>query len=51
MAVSTVGFRIIEKAVQIRLSQKENINDIVASYPKLSAEQAQQLKDKYGKTE
>lgn len=51
MAVSTVGFRIIERAVQIRLAQKENLEDIIASYPKLSSEQAQELREKYGQTE
>ncbi len=47
--VSEAGFRIIERAVQIRIAQGEDAKDVVASYPKLSAEQKQKLLDKYGK--
>lgn len=41
--VSNTAYRIIKKAVIIRLSQKEEINIIIESYPKLSNEQKQQL--------
>lgn len=41
--VSNTAYRIIKKAVIIRLSQEEEINIIIESYPKLSNEQKQQL--------
>ena len=49
MAVSTAGFRIVERAVQIRVAQGEDLEEVIASYPKLSAEQAQTLRERYGK--
>lgn len=50
MAVSDAGFRIVERAVQIRLAQGESLEDVIASYPKLSKEQADTLRQRYGKT-
>ena len=47
MAVSAVGFKIIKRAVKLRVDQGEDIEDIIASYPKLSEEQAQELRDLY----
>lgn len=41
--VSNTAYRIIKKAVIIRLLQEEEINIIIESYPKLSNEQKQQL--------
>jgi len=47
MAVSAVGYRIIERAVAIRLGKGEELEDIIASYPKLSDDQVDQLKKKF----
>lgn len=47
MAVSTVGLRIIKRAVKIRVADGESIDDIIASYPKLSDAQAAELKAEY----
>lgn len=51
MAVSTVGYRVIERAVAIRLNKREALEDIIASYSKLSTEQAEQLRKKFATEE
>lgn len=51
MAVSAVGYRVIERAVVIRLNKGEALEDIIASYSKLSAEQAEQLRKKFATEE
>lgn len=45
MAVSSAAYRIIKKAVAIRVASGEDIDEVIASYPKLSDEQAAQLKE------
>nr|DAF55358.1 MAG TPA: Protein of unknown function (DUF433) [Siphoviridae sp. ctZHD14] len=39
MAVSALGFKVIKNAIQIRLNRGEFLEEILASYPKLSTEQ------------
>ena len=51
MAVSAVGYRVIERAVTIRLNKGEALEDIIASYSKLSAEQAEQIRKKFATKE
>ncbi len=51
MAVSAVGYRIIERAVAIRLGKGEKLEDIITSYPKLSDDQVKQLKEKFASQE
>lgn len=46
MAVSKVALRIIERAVKIRVDQGENLDEILLSYPKLSDEQINELREK-----
>lgn len=43
--VTTSGYKIIKKAAIVRLKKGEFIDDIIASYPKLSQAQVQQLID------
>lgn len=47
MAVSAMAFKIVKSAVQIRLDRGETLEDVLASYPKLSAEQASELREFY----
>lgn len=47
MAVSTMAFKIVKSAVRIRLERGEELEDILASYPKLSTEQTSELRDFY----
>ena len=47
MAVSKMAFKIVKNAVQIRLERGEELEDILASYPKLSAEQVAELCEFY----
>lgn len=47
MAVSAVCYRIIERAVAIRLEKGEALEDIITSYSKLSTEQVKQLRKKF----
>lgn len=47
MAVSQMAFKIVKSAVQIRLDRGETLEDILASYPKLSAEQTAELHEFY----
>ena len=51
MAVSAVGYRVIERAVVIRLNKGEALEDIITSYSKLSTEQAEQLRKKFATKE
>lgn len=51
MAVSAVCYRIIERAVAIRLEKGEALEDIISSYSKLSTEQAKQLRKKFATEE
>lgn len=41
--VSKASYRIIKKAVIIRVNQGEDANEVIASYPKLSDSQKAQL--------
>ena len=43
--VSNAAYKIIKKAVILRLGRDENIDDILESYPKLSEEQKIQMKE------
>ena len=45
MAVSNAAYRIIKKAVILRIAEGEDIDEVIASYTKLSTEQAAQLKE------
>lgn len=47
MAVSTMAFKIVKSAVQIRLERGEALEDILVSYPKLSVEQTEELRKFY----
>ena len=47
MAVSKMAFKIVKSAVRIRLERGEELEDILASYPTLSAEQTSELRDFY----
>lgn len=47
MAVSAMAFKIVKSAVRIRLERGETLEDILASYPKLSVEQTDELRDFY----
>ena len=47
MAVSKMAFKFGKSAVQIRLERGEELEDILASYPKLSAEQTAELCEFY----
>lgn len=39
MTVSVLGFKVIKNAIQIRLNRGESLEEVLASYPKLSTEQ------------
>lgn len=41
--VSNASYRIIKKAVIIRINQGEEANEVIASYPKLSDTQKAQM--------
>lgn len=43
MAVSQTAYNIIKKAVIIKIKRGEDAVTAIASYPKLSAEQAEQM--------
>ena len=43
MAVSNAAYRIIKKAILIRIKNGENLTDVIASYTKLSLEQQEQM--------
>lgn len=43
MAISDASYRIIKKAIALRLSRGEELSNILESYPKLSEEQKEQL--------
>ena len=45
MAVSKSAFKIIKRAVEIRISRGEEIHETVNSYPRLSDKQKQQIID------
>lgn len=47
MAVSAMAFKIVKSAVRIRLERGETLEDILASYPKLSTEQTAELLEFY----
>ena len=47
MAVSTMAFKIVKSAVRIRLERGEELEDILASYPKLSTEQTSELLEEF----
>lgn len=51
MAISAMAFKIVKSAVRIRLERGEELEDILASYPKLSTEQTSKLRDFYTPTE
>ena len=45
--VSTLAFKIVKKAVKIRLDRGETLNDILNSYPKLSQAQADEILEEF----
>lgn len=47
--VSDLAFKIIKNAVEIRVSRNEALDDILASYPKLSEKQAAKIRSKFEK--
>lgn len=49
MAVSKTALRVIERAVKIRLTEGEELEAILKSYPKLAPEQFDELVGKFGK--
>lgn len=46
-AVSALGFKIIKNAIRIRLDRGESLDDILASYPKLSDAQVKEAKKEF----
>lgn len=45
--VSALAFKIVKKAVKIRLDRGETLDDILASYPKLSQAQADEILEEF----
>lgn len=50
MAIAANAYKVVKRAAQIRVSRGESVDEVVASYPKLSAEQAKQLKSELSNT-
>lgn len=46
--MTPIQLRIIMKAVEIRIANNEDIDEILNSYTKLSQEEKQFIKDKFG---
>lgn len=44
MAVSKVAYRVVTRAAKARVAAGESVEDVVASYPRLSEEQAESLR-------
>lgn len=44
MAVSAAVYKIVKRAVEARIKRGDTLDDAIAAYPKLSQEQAEQLK-------
>ena len=44
MAVSAAVYKIVKRAVEARVKRGDSLDDAIAAYPKLSQEQAEQLK-------
>lgn len=47
MVISAMAFKIVKKAVKIRLDRGETLNDILNSYPKLSQAQANEILEEF----
>lgn len=47
MAVSAMAFKIVKSAVRIRLERGEMLDEILASYPKLSQAQADEVLEEF----
>lgn len=45
--VSALAFKIVKKAVKIRLNRGETLDDILNSYPKLSQAQADEILEEF----
>lgn len=45
--VSALAFKIVKKAVKIRLDRGEALDDILNSYPKLSQAQADEILEEF----
>lgn len=45
--VSALAFKIVKKAVKIRLDRGEPLDDILHSYPKLSQAQADEILEEF----
>ena len=45
--VSALAFKIVKKAVKIRLDRGETLDDILNSYPKLSQAQADEILEEF----
>ena len=45
--VSALAFKIVKKAVKIRLDRSETLDDILNSYPKLSQAQADEILEEF----
>ncbi len=44
MAVSAAVYKIVKRAVEARVKRGDSLDEAIAAYPKLSQEQAEQLK-------
>lgn len=44
MAVSAAVYKIVKRAVEARVKRGDTLDEAIAAYPKLSQEQAEQLK-------
>ena len=45
--ISALAFKIVKKAVKIRLDRGETLDDILNSYPKLSQAQANEILEEF----
>ena len=45
--ISALAFKIVKKAVKIRLDRGETLDDILNSYPKLSQAQADEILEEF----
>lgn len=45
--MTSIQLKIIERAIRIRLDNGEDLEDILASYPKLSSEETAAFREKF----
>lgn len=47
MVVSALGFKVIKNAIKIRLDRGESLEEILATYPKLSTAQVEEAREMF----